>query len=503
MPVYDDGSIGRYFRNLVDDTTSAAPTLSINEALSGVVMCVELVYSAMRCVVSEVAINIPAGIIRLNSADVADPTTYHVYILPTGEVVASTSDPNVIAGLEFARLSIVRFKSVGGVATVFYMRRTYCSTDRLLHNIANWDMLKVPVYLTGGAVTVNATSGAVSMEAMIYRRLRFQGDIADITNGTMILSDETTEHANLETVTTYVDGSPITAGKYHKMLLGVITSPVREYPFVLIRQDVPGTEYASLEDAIVDNERKAAVGFPLAYRGMVVPLAYIAMLVGDASDIEIVDLRQTGITGSGGGGGGGIADHSLLAGLGNDDHGQYARTDGTRAFTGALNIGGFAIANVGNVDGVDISAHVADITAHGRAYGSIYVTAGAAGQALTSGVAAKLTAYTANGLSLNTTPDHTNDQIAVTNAGNYRITGAFTFESGTASRDMSFFLAVGGVASIIGTRQECIDNGEYVAASFNGFLTLGAGAVLTVLVTVGGGNATLTMRESHLTVERL
>ena len=63
------------------------------------------------------------------------------------------------------------------------------------------------------------------------------------------------------------------------------------------------------------------------------------------------------VTGGGGGGGGG--DHGALTGLTDDDHPQYLRTDGSRTLTGNL------AANAGvMVDGVDISSHVANPSAH-------------------------------------------------------------------------------------------------------------------------------------------
>ena len=54
-----------------------------------------------------------------------------------------------------------------------------------------------------------------------------------------------------------------------------------------------------------------------------------------------------------------VTDHGALTGLTDDDHTQYTRADGTRAFTGDVDMGGFAVTNVGNVDGVDVSAHAA------------------------------------------------------------------------------------------------------------------------------------------------
>lgn len=49
--------------------------------------------------------------------------------------------------------------------------------------------------------------------------------------------------------------------------------------------------------------------------------------------------------------------HSNLLGLDIDDHLQYLNRSGVRAMLGALDMGGFAITNVGNVDGVDVSDH--------------------------------------------------------------------------------------------------------------------------------------------------
>ncbi len=51
-----------------------------------------------------------------------------------------------------------------------------------------------------------------------------------------------------------------------------------------------------------------------------------------------------------------VSDHGLLAGLSDDDHTQYLLTSG-RTMTGDQNMGGNQITNVGNVDGVDVSAH--------------------------------------------------------------------------------------------------------------------------------------------------
>lgn len=70
--------------------------------------------------------------------------------------------------------------------------------------------------------------------------------------------------------------------------------------------------------------------------------------------LEIKDLRKTIDQGQ-------IVinstDHSQLTGLGNDDHLQYIRTDGTRSFTGDQSFGGNDLINVGTVNSVVVEAH--------------------------------------------------------------------------------------------------------------------------------------------------
>jgi hypothetical protein len=45
-------------------------------------------------------------------------------------------------------------------------------------------------------------------------------------------------------------------------------------------------------------------------------------------------------------GAGGVTDHGALSGLGDDDHPQYLKTDGSRALTGALSAGGNKVINL-------------------------------------------------------------------------------------------------------------------------------------------------------------
>jgi hypothetical protein len=71
--------------------------------------------------------------------------------------------------------------------------------------------------------------------------------------------------------------------------------------------------------------------------------------------VTIVDERP--IAGASGSGGTAITVHGDLAGLGADDHTQYALINGGRAYSGNLDMGSNSVINVNLVDGVDVSSH--------------------------------------------------------------------------------------------------------------------------------------------------
>ncbi|MBN2256683.1 MAG: hypothetical protein JW704_02515 [Anaerolineaceae bacterium] len=76
----------------------------------------------------------------------------------------------------------------------------------------------------------------------------------------------------------------------------------------------------------------------------------------------------------------GVTDHGALGGLGDDDHPQYLLVGGSRAMSGSLNMGSFAITNVGNVDGVDVSTLASTVSSHiGNTSNPHSVTASQAG----------------------------------------------------------------------------------------------------------------------------
>jgi hypothetical protein len=115
-------------------------------------------------------------------------------------------------------------------------------------------------------------------------------------------------------------------------------------------------QYATLAEA-----QAAATPIPPTHlKNAVVLIATIIVREGTSAIVEINNGVKPRIGGSvSGGTGGGVTAHGDLTGLGNDDHVGYLLANGNRNMSGSLNMGGNAITNVGNVDGVDVSGHAA------------------------------------------------------------------------------------------------------------------------------------------------
>lgn len=139
----------------------------------------------------------------------------------------------------------------------------------------------------------------------------------------------------------------LTSNYYTKHTLYVSGEGSKEKYFLVLGQN----EYSALA---------AVEGAPLPMapswiKDSVVPIASIVIKEGDANIVEFLDIRpqigfkSTGVSAS--------SDHGNLLGLADDDHPQYLLVNGSRPVSGTLDMGGNPITNVGNVDGVDISAH--------------------------------------------------------------------------------------------------------------------------------------------------
>jgi hypothetical protein len=141
--------------------------------------------------------------------------------------------------------------------------------------------------------------------------------------------------------------SGLTAGYYTKHTLYVLGDGTFENYFLVLGQN----EYATLietEDALLPTP-------PSYFTDSVTQISNIYIQQGATGITEFEDIRPTVSFRAGGVNASSV--HGNLLGLANDDHTQYLLVTGARAMAGNLDMGGNEITNVGNVDGVDVSAH--------------------------------------------------------------------------------------------------------------------------------------------------
>lgn len=170
------------------------------------------------------------------------------------------------------------------------------------------------------------------------------------------------------------------------------------------------------------------------------------------------------------GGGGGSSDHGALTGLGDDDHTQYLLIDGSRAMTGALDMGAQAITNVGNVD-VDGSITQAGNTVADLATHQTFTAAqGSSAVALFDGTNIATDASAGNVFTVTLGGNRTLDNPTNLVAG-------FTYiwiitQDGTGGRTLSYgsvFAFPGGSAPTLSTGANAVDilSGVYDGTQLN------------------------------------
>jgi hypothetical protein len=135
-------------------------------------------------------------------------------------------------------------------------------------------------------------------------------------------------------------------------------------------------------------------------------------------------------------------------------------------------------------------------------YGAMYVFGGATAQSLTT-TSAKITAFTTNGISDNTTPLASSDQITVAIAGDYHISCTITL-TGTSTHVYIFRPAINGtVVANVGTRFTNAGTAQFQLA-FACLSTLAASDVVTLYGESNqGGGSNVTVIDAQLIVRRV
>lgn len=141
--------------------------------------------------------------------------------------------------------------------------------------------------------------------------------------------------------------SGLTAGYYTKHTLYVLGDGLFENYFLVLGQN----QYATL----IETEDSLLATPPSYFTDSVTQISNIYIQQGATGITQFEDIRPTVSFRAGGVNASSV--HGNLLGLANDDHTQYLLVTGARSMAGNLDMGGNEITNVGDIDGVDVSAH--------------------------------------------------------------------------------------------------------------------------------------------------
>jgi len=279
--------------------------------------------------------------------DLTASQTNYIYFDPAvPEIVAGTSSP----GESCVLLATVVCDGSG----IRFLHQTRCVMYAPQRSLHDYLLLTRKIAISSGLGTIQGT-GVRNLDVgsgAYYRALdliSYAGSGGDATWSYFYGTNGATEVASVTVlnITQYDNAGTLTAmtSGYFRSDTLILTSDGR-------LSVIYGTEQFATQPLA---EAAALGNTPTFMEETACTLAQVVVEEG-VGIATIIDRRPMPAS-SGGGGAGGVSVHSALAGLSADDHTQYLLANGTRSMSGSLNMGGQQITNVGNVDGVDVSAH--------------------------------------------------------------------------------------------------------------------------------------------------
>lgn len=279
----------------------------------------------------------------------ADSTNY-IYVTDAGTVTYNATEPNIYQNIVLGRVSTY-------TSTIHFIDSSSIRNNQLPTRIEEYQREAIgPIYSAGSLVSENGTRELdVGSGVYYFGNTRFSpaggtsitwGDhYRDGSGGFNHGTQSTVDNAN------YDDDSgtlaPLTTSYYAKHALYVSGDGANEKYHLVYSQ----TEYSALALAQQGD-------IPIPPTNFIDGVTLIASIIVQEGATNITEIRdERPIIGFKASGVSATTFHGNLLGLLNDDHTQYLLVNGSRAMSGSLDMGGNQITNVGNVDGVDISAH--------------------------------------------------------------------------------------------------------------------------------------------------
>lgn len=136
-----------------------------------------------------------------------------------------------------------------------------------------------------------------------------------------------------------------------------------------------------------------------------------------------------------------------------------------------------------------------------RAYGSVTVNNASAAQSLSATTWTKLTAFTADGLTKNTTNAHGSDKVTVANAGVYFASLTANFTTGAAT-DAGIAVYWNGSATVAKTNRTTSATSDIASIAVSGLINATAATDFEVYAHLGAAT-TITIKDMVLTVVRV
>lgn len=299
--------------------------------------------------------------LALTAGDDDDPTLNYVYITEAGGSLTLTKSTTSFPAGEFCPVATVLVQSAASVATDGAYK-VHSWTDHIHIEAANGHLSHINAKLR--AIHAHWTSGVAPSDLVVDDPDAFisttvgmvfqlhQHDMPAIDMQTpapvFLVNDPTTAYKRIETFDdiTQDAGTGGINNKYMNLVLwGCVSENESECKlFINLPTDTYNVEAAAKND----NEQTAVYAIPDDFVGTGFLIARYTVQAKDSgawSQSQKVDLR--GLHPSSSAGGGGITDHGNLAGIADDDHTQYLLEDGSRAMSGALDMGSQKINNLG------------------------------------------------------------------------------------------------------------------------------------------------------------
>jgi hypothetical protein len=296
----------------------------------------------------------PADTIALTAGTDTVPVMNYVWLIETAGTVSLATGSAWPASAEYVAVATVLVQSAADVATDgpykvhVWSDHPGGSQQGHLPHISRWIRTQPATWRSGvgaNAMSVSAPDAYLSTDLGEVMQLHPHDFPAwDMSSGDplYVVNEPGTAYFKMTSLDD-IDQDSEGAGINNKWINLVLWGSINETSGdCKVFCNLPSGSYSSQVNAEADADGYSNFTIPAAYTGTGFLIAnYIVKSYTSGTWVHgsISDLRGLfPSTSASTGGGGGVTDHGALSGLADDDHTQYSLVDGTRAFTGAVEI---------------------------------------------------------------------------------------------------------------------------------------------------------------------